>query len=58
MSDKDEIMSGTINADELMAEFDRESNTRRFTGAASVIVKVLFLTFAIVIFGTRFFYSS
>ncbi len=55
MSDNNEIMSGTINADELMAEFDRESNTRRFTGVASVIIKVLFLTFAIVIFGTRFF---
>ena len=44
-----------INADDLMAEFDRESNTRRFTGWRALIVKVLFIAFAAFCFGTRFF---
>ncbi len=43
------------SADELMAEFDRESNTRQFTGAASILIKALFLAFAAFVFGTRFF---
>ncbi len=52
---ENEIRDKVINTDDLMAEFDRESNVRRFTGVAAIIVKVLFLTFAVVTFGTRFF---
>ncbi|MBR5553398.1 MAG: TRAP transporter fused permease subunit [Clostridia bacterium] len=37
-----------------MAEFDRESNTRQFTGLASKIVTAAFLIFALVTFATRF----
>ncbi|MBR3996597.1 MAG: TRAP transporter permease [Clostridia bacterium] len=43
-----------INADELMAEFDRESNTRRFTGVFGIIMKAMFIAFAIAVFATRF----
>jgi len=42
------------SADELMAEFDRESNTRQFTGLASKIVTAAFLLFALATFATRF----
>ena len=42
------------SADELMAEFDRESNTRQFTGLASKIVTAAFLIFALATFATRF----
>ncbi|MGN1121597.1 MAG: TRAP transporter permease, partial [Eubacteriales bacterium] len=45
----------TKTADELMAEFDRESNTRQFSGIAQILIKVAFLAFAVFIFGTRFF---
>ncbi len=45
----------TKSADELMAEFDRESNTRQFHGIPNIIVKALFLAFAVFVFGTRFF---
>ena len=55
MSENMEIQNSNINADDLMAEFDRESNTRRFTGILSLIVKVLFIAFAVFTFGTRFF---
>ncbi|MBE6571267.1 MAG: TRAP transporter permease [Ruminococcaceae bacterium] len=37
-----------------MAEFDRESNTRQFTGLASKIVTAAFLLFALATFATRF----
>ena len=47
MSENIEIKETEINADDLMAEFDRESNTRRFTGWRSVIIKVLFIAFAV-----------
>ena len=43
-----------FNADELMAEFDRESNTRRFTGEGKTVIKVLFLAFAAFALLTRF----
>ena len=43
-----------INTDELMAEFDRESNTRRFTGIFGIIMKAMFIAFAIAVFATRF----
>ncbi len=43
-----------ISADELMAEFDRESNIRRFTGFRKIIISVLFLLFAVFLFATRF----
>ena len=55
MSENVEIKENVINADDLMAEFDRESNTRRFTGWRSAIIKVLFIAFAVFCFGTRFF---
>ena len=40
------IADGSVNtksADELMAEFDRESNTRQFTGLPSLLMKIAFL---------------
>ena len=43
-----------INADDLMAEFDRESNTRRFSGISGIIMKSMFIAFAIAVFATRF----
>ncbi len=43
-----------INTDDLMAEFDRESNTRRFTGIGGLIMKSSFIAFAIAVFATRF----
>ena len=45
MSNNVETKAETINTDDLMAEFDRESNTRRFTGVAGLIMKVLFIAF-------------
>lgn len=42
------------SADELMAEFDRESNIRVFTGIYGYIIKGLFLLFAVFVFGNRF----
>lgn len=42
------------SADELMAEFDRESNVRQFSGIAGIIIKALFIAFALFAFGTRF----
>ncbi len=54
-------MSENLNAnenvrstDELMAEFDRESNVRQFSGVSSIIMKALFLAFVVFVFGTRF----
>lgn len=44
----------TKSADELMAEFDRESNTRQFTGIPGLLVKIAFLAFAGFVFLTRF----
>ncbi len=41
-------------ADELMAEFDRESNTRQFKGIPSIIMKGAFIAFALATFATRF----
>ena len=42
------------SADELMAEFDRESNVRQFSGLAGIIIKALFIAFAAFAFSTRF----
>ena len=50
-----EKIQNTRSADELMAEFDRESNTRQFSGIPNIILKALFLAFAVFVFGTRFF---
>lgn len=36
-----------IDADALMAEFDRESNTRHFTGAKKVTINILMVLFAV-----------
>ncbi|MBR5307712.1 MAG: TRAP transporter permease [Clostridia bacterium] len=48
------VNENAINTDDLMAEFDRESNTRRFSGVGGLIMKVMFIAFAIAVFGTRF----
>ena len=42
------------SADELMAEFDRESNTRQFRGIPGKIMKFAFIAFALLTFATRF----
>ncbi len=55
MSENIEIKEKEINAEDLMAELDRESNTRRFTGWRALLIKALFIAFAIFCFGTRFF---
>ncbi len=55
MSENLDVRETPINADDLMAEFDRESNTRRFTGWRALIVKLLFIAVAIFCFGTRFY---
>ncbi len=36
-----------IDADALMAEFDRESNTRHFTGGKKIVINVLMVFFAV-----------
>ena len=54
MSNNEIIETPQINADELMAEFDRESNTRRFEGEGKTVVKTLFIVFALFMFATRF----
>ena len=55
MSNNVETKAQAINTDDLMAEFDRESNTRRFTGIFGIIIKIMFIAFAAFTFGTRFF---
>jgi len=55
MSENIEIKEKEVNADDLMAEFDRESNTRRFSGWRALVIKVMFIAFAVFCFGTRFF---
>lgn len=55
MSQNAETNQTVKNADELMAEFDRESNVRQFKGISGVIMKTLFIAFAVFVFGTRFF---
>lgn len=37
----------TIDADALMAEFDRESNTRHFTGKKKIVLNILMVFFAV-----------
>ena len=55
MSNNEAVTTPNINADELMAEFDRESNTRRFTGKMKYAISGLFILFAALLFTTRFF---
>ena len=55
MSLNTETNQGVKNADELMAEFDRESNVRQFKGISALIMKTLFIAFAVFVLGTRFF---
>jgi len=43
-----------ISTEDLMAEFDRESNTRRFTGVRGLAFKIAFIVFAVAVFATRF----
>ena len=50
MKDPNNINATTdtaIDADALMAEFDRESNTRHFTGAKKIIINSLMVFFAV-----------
>lgn len=54
MTENVEMNKQPINTDELMAEIDRESNVRQFKGIAGVIMKALFIAFALFAFGTRF----
>ncbi len=54
MSNNEIIETPQIDADELMAEFDRESNTRRFEGEGKTVIKILFILFALFMFATRF----
>ena len=54
LSNNDVNTTTQINADELMAEFDRESNTRRFSGEGKTVIKILFIVFAAFMFSTRF----
>ncbi len=51
----DEDITSVKTAEELMAEFDRESNTRKFTGKRKNVVTILFLVFAAFLFVTRFY---
>ncbi|HBR34744.1 MAG TPA: C4-dicarboxylate ABC transporter [Firmicutes bacterium] len=39
-----------IDVDEIMAEYDRESNTRRFTGVPRVVVRYMLAAFSLYIF--------
>lgn len=39
-----------VNVSELMAEFDRESNTRHFDGTPKMVVKGMFIAFTLLIF--------
>ncbi len=41
------VADETIDADALMAEFDRESNTRHFTGTKKIVINVLMIFFAV-----------
>ncbi len=43
----DVATESVIDADALMAEFDRESNTRHFTGTKKVIINILMVFFAV-----------
>jgi len=55
MSKNDLIVKDTaVNADELIAEFDRESNTRGFLGEGKTVIKMLFLVLCFFTFATRF----
>lgn len=54
MTDKNFCLEETKSADELMAEFDRESNTRQFFGIPGIIIKTFFLAFAVFVFAMRF----
>ena len=51
MSDDSQVQNQK-ETDELIAKFDRESNTRRFTGIRSYIVTGLLLLFAAYVFWT------
>lgn len=54
MSNNDIEKITQIDTDELMAEFDRESNTRKFRGVFKTVLTVLFVLFAAFLFATRF----
>ena len=40
----------TVDVNDLIAEFDRESNTRHFTGRPKMVVKGLFIAFTLLVF--------
>ena len=54
MSENINVTENVKTADELMAEFDRESNVRQFHGIPNTIIRALFLAFVLFTFGTRF----
>ena len=41
---------GEVNVDEIMAQVDRESNTRHFTGTYKTVVKVMLVAFTLYVF--------
>ena len=41
MSENPNVTENTKSAEELMAEFDRESNVRQFHGIPGIIIKAL-----------------
>jgi len=54
LSENINVTENVKTADELMAEFDRESNVRQFHGIPNTIIRALFLAFVLFTFGTRF----
>ncbi len=40
-------LDDTVDADALMAEFDRESNVRHFTGTKKIVIRAMMMAFAI-----------
>ena len=54
LSNNDIEKTMQLDTDELMAEFDRESNTRKFRGVFKTVITVLFVLFAAFLFTTRF----
>ena len=43
------------NIQEIMSEFDRESNTKQFSGTPALVIKILLIAFTIYVFATTLF---
>ena len=46
----DTVMNEEVKVEDLLAEFDRESNTRHFTGKAKLLVRALLVSFTFYVF--------